>query len=407
MSELIPDVAAAMVYATDHGADIINLSFGGSHSSILLENAVNYAAGNDVIMIAAAGNNGASTALYPARYDTVTAVGAIDQNLEHATFSNYGSDVDLVAPGRDVLVINPSGEYTVASGTSLAAAHATGMVALGVPITLGGEIAASPMPEPNPEATITPTPEAESDTVLAQIVGGSEVNPEGTYPWQVRVNGVGCGGSLVDTNLVVTAAHCVFDNNNMLIATTSINVIAGVHDLTDTAGSQFLNVTQIIVHPNYVDGNSFDNDVAVLVLNGNVTLGGTGDNRVGLIPLVPSTVGALVGTTATVTGWGRLSEGGTSPNELQEVDLPIISNAVCNDDDHYDGRVTPRMMCAGVDAGGIDACQGDSGGPLVINRGGGFELAGIVSWGDGCARENRQGIYTRVSEFVGWDSQSR
>jgi secreted trypsin-like serine protease len=239
-----------------------------------------------------------------------------------------------------------------------------------------------------------------------EIIGGSEVDPPGSYPWQVALvsSGAGsywsrqfCGGSLIQTNWVLTAAHCV-DGGTL---PSSLNIVAGIHDLTSPAGSQELTVSQIIIHENY----SFpDYDIALLKLNGNVTLGGSGASKTALIPMVPSHAGSLTGITATVSGWGNINPSGsqTFPNELYSVDVPIISNAVCNDPQHLDGLVTDRMVCAGVDQGGIDSCQGDSGGPLFIDFNGKPHVAGIVSWGFGCADPFLPGVYTRVSVLEDW-----
>jgi thermitase len=94
------------VYAANHGAQVINLSLGGSNPSSTLENAVNYAISKGVIVVAAAGNNGTEGALYPAAYPDVIAVGSVDPNLQHSSFSNYGSQIDIWAPDAMILTTN-------------------------------------------------------------------------------------------------------------------------------------------------------------------------------------------------------------------------------------------------------------------------------------------------------------
>jgi thermitase len=124
------DVSAAIVYAADNGAQVINLSLGGSSPSTTLENAVNYAIEKGVIVVAAAGNNGTEGALYPAAYPDVIAVGSVDPDLEHSSFSNYGSQIDIWAPGRDILTSKKDGSYGLVSGTSFAAPYVAGVAVI-------------------------------------------------------------------------------------------------------------------------------------------------------------------------------------------------------------------------------------------------------------------------------------
>ena len=107
------DVAAAIVYAADNGAQVINLSLGGSNPSSTLENAVNYAISKGVAIVATAGNNGTEGALYPAAYPDVIAVGSVDPNLQHSSFSNFGSQIDIWAPGRDIITTKRDGEFWI------------------------------------------------------------------------------------------------------------------------------------------------------------------------------------------------------------------------------------------------------------------------------------------------------
>ncbi len=238
-----------------------------------------------------------------------------------------------------------------------------------------------------------------------RIVGGAPADP-GEWPWQVALvdgnatnlyNGQFCGGSLVAANWVVTAAHCVYGS-----APSSQDVVAGIYNLQNPApGYQRRDVAQIIVHPNYNAATS-NSDIALLRLVSPVTLGGSGATKTQAIPLVPSSIGALVGIDSWVTGWGNTESVPQWPTELREVSVPIISNSVCNNASHYNGEITANMLCAGFDAGGKDSCQGDSGGPLVIDNGGQWQLAGVVSWGYGCAEPYLPGVYTRVSKFTTW-----
>ena len=260
-------------------------------------------------------------------------------------------------------------------------------------------------PTPEVQVPVTPAPRREP-----RIVGGASADP-GEYPWQVRlsiydtVSGFSylCGGTLIDPQWVLTAGHCVTESNGSVSVPGDVNVYVDNYDRTDP-WEQHRSVINVIRHPSYNDF-TLDNDIALLRLDTPVTLGdGTYSpyTKTATIPLIPATIGSLAGVNASVTGWGLTSEGGSLSNILQEVQLPIIENSVCNDASHYNGDITNNMMCAGYDAGMKDSCNGDSGGPLVVLNAGQWNLAGIVSWGDGCAQPYKPGVYTRISQYVSW-----
>jgi trypsin len=115
-------------------------------------------------------------------------------------------------------------------------------------------------------------------------------------------------------------------------------------------------------------------------------------------PIPMSSLTPPAGTPVVVTGWGRLRTGGTSPTQLQQVQVNVMDYEECDSAYWEYGGITARMLCAGVPAGGKDACQGDSGGPLVTAG----RLSGIVSWGDDCGREGFPGVYTNVAVLKSW-----
>lgn len=122
--------AEGIVYAADMGARIINLGFGGTGSSELLQNAINYAVAHGALVIAAAGNGGANTTYYPAAYSGVIAVGSVDDGLTWSPFSSTGAHISLVAPGVSVYSTGLNGSYDASSGTSMSSAQVSGVAAL-------------------------------------------------------------------------------------------------------------------------------------------------------------------------------------------------------------------------------------------------------------------------------------
>jgi transmembrane serine protease 9 len=234
--------------------------------------------------------------------------------------------------------------------------------------------------------------------VEPRIVGGVPA-PIGAYPWQVSIGlkdnphsiGHFCGGSIIGANFVVTAAHCVEGNTTP----GSIQILYDTNYLGQ--GGKVVPVAEIKIHRQW-NKASYDYDVAVLRTAQPM-------EAVAIKLLQKSEAPNLfpVGVLATVTGWGLTQERGSISEVLQQVGVQVTSNEVCNGPTAYGGAISGRMFCAGFATGGKDSCQGDSGGPIVaFDRKGGFVLAGIVSWGEGCARPNKFGVYTRVTEVADW-----
>jgi trypsin len=241
-----------------------------------------------------------------------------------------------------------------------------------------------------------------------EIVGGNTA-AAGKWPWQVGLvqasisnnfDAQFCGGTLVDEFFVVTAAHCITESNGSVTPKAQIRVLTGTQSLA--AGGTRRVVDQIVRHPNYNDDTT-DFDIAVIKLRTAAP-----GKKARLLTAGQEAELAATGDRAYVTGWGSLTGGNSFPNELQEVNVPIASRTNCNDGNSYGGLITTRMICAGVSAGGRDSCQGDSGGPLVVrdsqNR---YQiLAGVVSWGFGCAEPDLFGVYSRVAVLRNWVVQT-
>lgn len=259
----------------------------------------------------------------------------------------------------------------------------------------------------------------ETDTEM--IVGGAPAEP-GKYPWQVRLyesmdDEIGfCGGSIIDKQWILTAAHCLLDTDS---------VVVGFGDVDRTKTTK-IESEKIFVHPDYADGEKAD--VALVKLAKPIPdapavsyAGGDATQRL----LQP-------GARATVTGWGAVwdfqafnnamdvmagrrtvserrllnDEELQAPRLLHEVDIEVIDQQECKA--VYDQlqvsafTIGDTEICATGPRGGKDSCFGDSGGPLVVPEGNGYVQVGIVSWGPQCGNPLFPGVYTRVSSFSDW-----
>ena len=228
------------------------------------------------------------------------------------------------------------------------------------------------------------------------IVNGEEADIA-DYPWQVALtihfpNGAQkvCGGSAVAANWVLTAAHCFFDGAGG--ETRAGGARVGSSEFM--RGGVRAGFDEAIIHPHY-DAQTFANDVALLKVDLDLS------DRV--IDLKSAADRIPRGEMLEVSGWGVLSENSASISPLlMMARVPIVSTQECNAPEAYNGRIHQGMMCAGFSSGGTDACAGDSGGPLVWRDGARPVLVGVVSWGDGCARPLRYGVYTQVQRYVRW-----
>lgn len=123
-------VAAGIVWAVDHGAQILNLSLGGVSPNSTLLNAVAYAYDHGTLIIASSGNDGSGNLRYPARYPVVVSVGSTNSINQRSSFSNYGSGLDLMAPGESIFSTNPGGGYGIRTGTSMSTPYVSGLAAI-------------------------------------------------------------------------------------------------------------------------------------------------------------------------------------------------------------------------------------------------------------------------------------
>ncbi|XP_031560478.1 A disintegrin and metalloproteinase with thrombospondin motifs adt-1-like isoform X2 [Actinia tenebrosa] len=244
---------------------------------------------------------------------------------------------------------------------------------------------------------------------VGRIVGGSVANTR-DWPWQTGLKRgsekrIYCGGSLIDREWVLTAAHCIYgldpSRTGCVKPDPRLRVVLGEFDVNNRDGHEVdIDVAQMCMHPNY-DHRTLDYDIALLRLARPVM----NFNQYIRPICMPTTSYVIpIGQNCSVTGFGKLGEGASLSNTLRQAKVPVKVLNYCKN--QYPTRlVTNRMICAGYEGGQIDSCKGDSGGPFVCpdpKNKSRFVLAGAVSWGVGCARPGQPGLYTNIKYFLPW-----
>nr|XP_020639828.1 transmembrane protease serine 12-like isoform X1 [Pogona vitticeps] len=258
-------------------------------------------------------------------------------------------------------------------------------------------------------SSVIPTDECGTRPVVDEIATGTRIigghdAQLGAWPWQVSLQvyhfGVGyvhvCGGSLINHNSVLTAAHCVRKWTDAGFW----RAVVGMHHLskhqTHTIKSR---IRAIIIHSNF-NHATFENDVALFKLMESIKF----NEYIQPICLPDGPLAVTDETPCYISGWGNTMEKGRHRDILQEAQVDIIPLAVCNSHDWYGGKIKDDMLCAGTESGGIDSCQGDSGGPLMcyFPDATKYYLIGITSFGFGCGRPKLPGIYVRTAHYRSW-----
>ncbi|XP_024874635.1 uncharacterized protein LOC112456373 [Temnothorax curvispinosus] len=234
----------------------------------------------------------------------------------------------------------------------------------------------------------------------------------GEYPWQVAIlkkdtteSVYVCGGTLISPRHIITAAHCVKTH-----AGRDLRARLGEWDVNhDVEFYPYIerDIVSVFVHPEFYAG-TLANDIAILKLDHDVDFE---KNPHISAACLPDKHDDFTGTRCWTTGWGKDAFGdyGKYQNILKEVDVPVVSNYVCEQQMRRTRlgptfNLHPGFICAGGEEG-KDACKGDGGGPMVCERHGHWQLTGIVSWGIGCGQPNVPGVYARVSHYLDWIRQ--
>src|ERR671911_796368 len=224
------------------------------------------------------------------------------------------------------------------------------------------------------------------------VVGGGNASP-GEYPSvaEITFGPFLCTGTLVTPDWVLTAGHCSNITAGTVASPASwppqlINVRIGGGTRTD---GEKRTVSRVVMHPDYLLTNGYD--ISLLQLSQSSTMAPTQVAGAGERSIWSA------GTLATIVGWGATEEGGDVPDNLQEAQVPITTDSYCAG--AYGDFDPQTMVCAGFPQGGVDTCQGDSGGPMFGRTSAGvLRVVGTTSFGEGCARPGKPGVYGRVAD---------
>ncbi|KAG7236335.1 hypothetical protein INR49_001032 [Caranx melampygus] len=237
-----------------------------------------------------------------------------------------------------------------------------------------------------------------------KVVGGSFTAIE-SHPWVAAIYRQGsflCGGSLISPCWVLTAAHCFIGSEETKAE--DLTVYLGKSAINETNGDneQSFTVVKQITHQNY-NQSTYDNDIALLMIKS--PDGGcaakTPSTRTVCLP--PAHTHLPVGFPCSVAGFGKETYGAWRYSQyLKQAEVRLISRAECKRESYYGNLISDNMICAGSPDWTADACEGDSGGPLVCDVSGRLFLFGVVSWGDNCAKKDKPGVYTQVTNYNSW-----
>lgn len=260
-----------------------------------------------------------------------------------------------------------------------------------------------------------------------KIIGGQTASAT-QFPWQVGLtqgttnlyDNQFCSGTIIDAQWIVTAAHCIEQPPQ------NLHVIAGITDLFDERNAQLIRVDQVIIHPQFTSLNSsgaLNHDIALLRLSSPIDFVRCGQRcqQIDWLDTRTETTSIAVDTPALINGWGRTVDCTADPTRCETLQATAagqltlspnrlrwasvnISGCLTRPSLHDPRDISANMLCAAAPRFDRDTCQGDSGGGMTVSAadGRGQVLAGITSWGNGCAQLNYPAVYTRVARYDQW-----
>lgn len=263
--------------------------------------------------------------------------------------------------------------------------------------------------------TVKPSPAVDTELTCGErterrankIVGGS-FTPIESHPWVAAIfhqrSGFLCGGSLIAPCWVLTAAHCFVDGEATKTRHLSVYLGKTAINETDADRQQNFTVEKLIIHQEYNDYN-YNNDIALLKIKSSHGGCAVRSASARTVCLPPAHTQLPAGFQCSIAGFGleKYSAVGNRYSQyLKETEVKLLSKSDCTRTSQYGDRLTENMICAASPDWSTDACKGDSGGPMVCEASGRMFLFGVVSWGEGCAKRNKPGVYTRVTNYNKW-----